>query len=278
MSAWYPLVRKRYAFSTRFGVSRSPSRAGSSPSSASSCLISSCILIFYIPLLAAQAAPPPRDARLAEAERLYADRANLESARRAADIWRQALAADPRNFEAAWKLARADYWLGGHAPETERRTVYEGGIEAGRAAAASQPNRPEGHFWLAANMGALAESFGLRQGLKYRKAIKSELEEVLRLDRAFLDGSADRALGRWYFKVPALFGGSHKEAEAHLRASLTYNPASTASHFFLAELLLDDGRKDEARAELQKVLDAPLHPDFAPEDREFKEKARRLLK
>jgi hypothetical protein len=67
-------------------------------------------------------------------------------------------------------------------------------------------------------MGALAESFGLRQGLKYRRQIKEELETVRRLDPRFQDGSADRALGRWYFKVPSLFGGSHKEAEAHLRA------------------------------------------------------------
>jgi tetratricopeptide (TPR) repeat protein len=211
-----------------------------------------------------------------EADRLYADRANLASARRAADLWRQALASDPRNVEAAWKLARADYWIGGHADERDRRALLEGGIEAARTAIALQPNRPEGHFWLAANMGALAESFGLRQGLKYRKPIKEALETVRRIDPAFQDGSADRALGRWYFKVPGLFGGSHKEAEAHLRASLTYNPNSTASHFFLAEVLLDDGRKSEARVELQKVLDAPLNRDWTPEDQEFKAKARSL--
>ena len=109
-------------------------------------------------------------------------------------------------------------------------------------------------------MGALAESFGLRQGLKYRKPIKEALETVLRLDPAFMEGSADRALGRWYFKVPRLFGGDRKLSEAHLRKSLTYNPDSTVSHFFLGELLEDEGRKAEARAELQKVLDAPLEP------------------
>ena len=208
---------------------------------------------------------------------MYADRANLASARRAAEMWTSALAADARDFDAAWKLARADYWLGGHAPEAERRRFLEQGIDAGRKAVALQPNRPEGHFWIAANMGALAESFGVRQGLKYRKPIKEEIETVLRLDPRFLDGSADRALGRWYFKVPSLFGGSRKDAEAHLRASLTYNPNSTASHFFLAEVLLDDGRRGEARAELQKVIDAPINPDWAPEDRDFKDKAKRLL-
>jgi tetratricopeptide (TPR) repeat protein len=211
---------------------------------------------------------------------LYADRANISSAKQAADLWAADLAGDPQGpsaFDAAWKLARADYWLGGHAAESERRRYLEQGIDASRKAVGLQPNRPEGHFWLAANMGTLAESFGLRQGLKYRKPIKEELELVLNMDPAFMQGSADRALGRWYFKVPGLFGGSNKEAEAHLRKSLTYNPNSSASLFFLAEVLLDEGRKADARVELQKVLDAPLDPDWTPEDREFKEKARALL-
>jgi len=183
----------------------------------------------------------------------------------------------PDEFDAAWKLARADYWLGGHVPASERRAFLEQGIDAGRRAATLQPRRPEGHFWIAANMGALAESFGLRAGIKYRKPIKEALETVLRLDPAFQQGSADRALGRWYYRVPSLFGGSHRRAEEHLRASLKYNPRSTASHFFLAELYLDDGRTGDARAELQAVINAPVDPEWAPEDREFKEKARRML-
>jgi len=210
-------------------------------------------------------------------DKLYADRSNLASARRAAELWAARLKPNPQDFEAAWKLARADYWLGGHAPETERRTFLEQGVDAVQKAVALQLQRPEGHFWAAANMGAFAESYGFRAGLKYRKPIKEELETVLRLDPGFQQGSADRALGRWYFRVPGLFGGSHKLAEEHLRASLKYNEHSTASHFFLAELLMDDRRMAEARAELQKVLDAPLDPEWTAEDQEFKAKARSLL-
>jgi tetratricopeptide (TPR) repeat protein len=209
-------------------------------------------------------------------DRLYADRANLASARRAAELWTAELTGHPAAFEAAWKLARADYWLGGHA--AERRAFLEAGIEAGRRAVALQPNRPEGHFWIAANMGALAESAGIRAGLRYRKPIKEELETALRLDPAFMEGSADRALGRWYFEVPSLFGGSNTKAEAHLRASLKYDEQSTVSHFFLAEVLLDEGRKDEARAELQKVLDAAVDPEWAPEDNDYKAKAGALVR
>jgi hypothetical protein len=224
--------------------------------------------------ISAVAAP----ARAQSADALYADRTNLSSARQAAEIWARDLREHADDFEAAWKLARVAYWLGGHALEPERRGFLERGIAAANAARRLLPERPEGPFWAAANMGALAESFGLRAGLKYRKPIKEALERVLKLDPAFMDGSADRALGRWYFKVPRLFGGSNKEAEAHLRASLRYDPNSTISHYFLAEVLADEDRKAEARAELQAVIDAPLSQQWAPEDQEYKQQARDLLR
>jgi Tfp pilus assembly protein PilF len=77
--------------------------------------------------------------------------------------------------------------------------------------------------------------------------------------------------------VPRLFGGSKDKAEEHLRRSLTYNPNSSSSHFFLAELLLERGRRAEARAELEKVLVASSGPDWAPEDAEFKAQAKEML-
>src|SRR5687767_10491692 len=234
----------------------------------------SCIFAFYLAVFGAAAATSSADAQPAaqtrDADAWYAQREDLASARKAADIWTDRLRSDSRDFEAAWKLARARYWLGGHAPERDRKSALEGGISAARTAIAAQPRRPEGHFWLAANMGALAESFGLRQGLKYRGDIKDALLTVLDIDPAFQQGSADRALGRWHYKVPGLFGGSKKKSEEHLRRSLTFNPHSTASRYFLAETLIALDRRADARAELQRVLDAPAHPDWVPEDREFK--------
>jgi tetratricopeptide (TPR) repeat protein len=208
---------------------------------------------------------------------LYARRDQPGMAARAAEAWAARLTATPADFEAAWKLSRARYYLGTNGPVDGRRAALDAGMDAARAAIALQKARPEGHFWLAANMGALAESFGMSQGLKYRKTIKAELEEVLRLDAAYEAGSADRALGRWYFKVPGLFGGSNEKSEQHLRKSLTYDTKSTASWFFLAETLEDMGRKDDARAALQQVIDAPLNPEWAPEDRHWKAQAKARL-
>jgi tetratricopeptide (TPR) repeat protein len=218
----------------------------------------------------AEAPPDPADA-------LYAEREDPAKARRAVEVWRRTLASNPQAFDAAWKLARAMYGLGGRGERDARRADLEEGVAAGRRAAAIEPGRPEGHFWMAANMGALAESFGLRQGLRYRGPIKDALERVLVIDAAFQQGSADRALGRWYFRVPRLFGGSRDKAEAHLRRSLTYNPDSTASLYFLAEVLLADDRPDEARELLVRCLAVRPHPEWVPEDREFKAKAQALL-
>lgn len=210
-------------------------------------------------------------------DRLYAAREQLASVRQAADIWEARLSANARDFESAWKLARACYWLGGHVPAAEQRQQFERGIKAATRAVELEPERPEGHFWMAADMGAMAESFGLRAGIRYRGPIKTALETVLRIDPSFQQGSADRALGRWYFKVPRLFGGSKDKAVEHLKRSLGYAPDSTATHYFLAETYLDSDRQDDARRELQLVLDAPLHPEWTPEDREFKQKAKELM-
>jgi tetratricopeptide (TPR) repeat protein len=224
------------------------------------------------------------DARIAvqvpadDPDALYKERENLTNARKATDIWAARLSANPGDFDSAYRLAQGRYWLGTNGlPPPDRKPALEAGIAAARIAIALKPARPEGHFWLAANMGALAESFGMRQGIKYRGEIKDALLTTLKLDPAFLDGSADRALGRWYFKVPGLFGGSDKQSEIHLRKSLTYNPNSIISHIFLAETLADLGRKDEARKECQAAIDAPIDPNWAPEDRRFKEQAKQLL-
>ena len=156
--------------------------------------------------MAAQGSPAATTAD--EADALFGKREDLPSAIAAADFWAKRLTATPNDFEAGWKLARICYWLGDHVPQSERRGRFEQGIEAGRKAAAAQPNRPEGHFWQAANMGSMAEGFGMRAGLRYRGPIKASLERALAIDPSYLNGSPDRALGRWYARVPGLFGGS----------------------------------------------------------------------
>jgi hypothetical protein len=210
-----------------------------------------------------------------DADALYRHRDDLSSARAAAAIW--AAHADA-SFEAAWRLARVSYWLGSHGSADERRRALEAGVAAGERAARLEPNRPEGHFWLAANMGALAQGFGMMQGLKYRGRIKQELERTLAIDPAWFGGSADAALGQWYLDVPRLFGGSLSSAEQHFRRALTYDPVSPPALIGLADVMIATHRPDDAKRLLQQMIDAPLDPDWIPEDIEYKRQAATRLK
>jgi tetratricopeptide (TPR) repeat protein len=211
-------------------------------------------------------------------DRLYEEREDVTKATSAASVWARRLAANPGDFESAWKLARACYWLGSHVMPNQRRAQLDKGIEAARRAIAAEPEKPDGHFWLAATMGAMAETAGMRAGLRYRGEIKRELEKVLMLDPSFQRGSADRALGRWYFKVPGLFGGDNQKSLEHLRRSLTYDPDSAASWSFMADTLRDMGKREEARQALQKVVSIPItDQEWAPETREFQRQAAATL-
>ena len=209
---------------------------------------------------------------------LYAQRAILAKAAQAAAIWQAALDRNPSDFEAAWKRARAGYWIGGHeSSQSARDAAYEAAMAAARKAIAAHPDKAEGHFWLAANMGGYAQDHGIRGGLKYRGDIRDELEKVLALDKAFQQGSADRALGRWYFQVPGLFGGSKRKSEEHLRAALAYNPRSIVTRLFLAETLEALDRRTDAIAELRQIEGLAPDPEWIPEDTEFKAQARAML-
>src|SRR5215213_7405710 len=156
MSAAYPLVRNLRALSTRCGVLISPSRDGSSPSSTRSRWMRSCICALYVACAAgvssASVAISALDARIAmqvpaeDPNALYKEREALASAKRAAEIWAARLAANATDFESAFKLAQARYWLGTNGlPQPERKAALEAGIAAARSAIAIDAKRPEGH-------------------------------------------------------------------------------------------------------------------------------------
>ena len=179
--------------------------------------------------------------------------------------------------EGGAKLHRRNF---GEAVEnlTGSGEYHERGVKAGESAVGLAAGRPEGHFWLAANMGRLAEvSNRTHARPKYRGRIRDELERVLAIDRGWQGGAADAALGQWDFEVPRLFGGSVAKAETHLRKALDYDPDNLVALVTLADSLESAGKREDARLLLQRVLAAPISPDWAPEDRDSKRDASERL-
>jgi hypothetical protein len=250
----------------------------------------SCILAFYLavpgvagavspqgPVSQTPVAKTPDPWATADPDALYAGRADIVKAKQAAEIWARR-SADGKNYEAAWKLARACYYLATQGPKNEQDYQLERGMAAGKQAAALEVNKPEGHFWYAANMGEKAQRVSSLSAHKYKDPIHDELQKVIALQPGWQDGSAESALGEWYLKVPGLFGGDHDKGLELLRKALTYSPESSQIRYSLAEALADESKtRPEAKDLLQKVLDAPIDPNWAAEDQNFKAKAKALL-
>ena len=203
------------------------------------------VLLAILPVATAGQSPlAPVASDANDPDVLFREREDLAQAARAAEIWQARLAADPRDYATACKLARARHWIGERS-RRDRTRHFESGMAAARAAIAIDAGRADGHFWLGANMGSYATAAGILSGLRYRRAIREAFETSAGLDPAFNRGIAFCLLGKYYASVPEWLGGSKRKSEALLRRCLTIDPDSVPGHVYLAETLLAVNRRAE---------------------------------
>jgi tetratricopeptide (TPR) repeat protein len=236
-------------------------------------LISTLMLLSLL----ASGAPSTSPAVISEADRLFGYGADQASERQALEILERALTSDPGDYQLLWRLARSYYYVGDGAPDKERVSFFERGIDAGKRASRQNADGVEGHFWLAANWGGVCREKRGIAAFKDVKYVRNEMEMALKLNSSYEDGAAYTALGEIDRQLPKLFGGSVKRAITTLEAGLKVAPDSTEIRFALAEAYLDSDRKNDARMQLEESLKLPVSSTRAPESRRAQEKARALL-
>ena len=222
---------------------------------------------------------PPVSDLIAQADRLYAQRGeSLESVSACVSFLRLARSRDNRNYEAAWKLSRAAYYLGAHGKEeAPRLESFREGIAAGELAQQFEPDRPEGHFWHGANLGGRARLQGPIYALASVAEIRRDMETIIRLDEGFQGGSAYLALGSMDLELPEMLGGNDERAVEVLERGLAFGADNALLRVKLAEGYLKMRRPADARRQLQAVLQMKPSPDYLPEYREAAAQARKLL-
>lgn len=215
--------------------------------------------------------------RIAVADQLYSQREDLSKVRLSVAELRQARIADYGNYEAAWKLARANYYLGAHTTdERERDDAFREGSDIGKIAVELDGGKPEGHFWLGANYGGAAEHSTLA-GLSSVEDIRREMEAVLKIDEQFQGGSAHLALGQLYLQAPRLLGGDYQKAIEHLEKGLKFGSNNAMLRLRLAEAYFETKRVADARKQIAVILKMTPDPDYIPEYKEAVDKAKKLL-
>ncbi len=152
-------------------------------------------------------------------------------------------------------LARAELIWGDVRARTseEKITAYERGRQAARRAVAQAPQDARVHLWYGINTARLGQTRGIMNSLALLGTVKTEMRKALELDPS--SPVAYALAGNVYLEVPRMFGGDPGKAEEAFRHGLRLDPHYTHLRVGLAKVLLRAGRTEEARAELQAVLD-----------------------
>jgi Tfp pilus assembly protein PilF len=214
---------------------------------------------------------------VSQADQLYTQREDLVRLRQAIVLLRQAVTVEPDNYDASWRLAKLNYYLGSHTDDRdERRKAFRDGIDAGKTAVALQVGKPDGHFWLGANYGAIAQTSAIA-GLANVGDILNEMETVLRLDEGYQNGSAYMVLGLVYLDEPRIVGGDPQKAVAIMEKGLPFGQSNAFLHLHLAEAYMQTGRTADARWQLNAIISMTPDQNNLPEYKEAVGDARKLL-
>lgn len=211
------------------------------------------------------------------ADELYRVRARAGVVRESVMVLSGARGGENR-YEVQWRLARALFFLGQQAETNDsKRQLHAAAIGAGERAIALNADRVEGHFWAGVNLALFAQSNGGIRGARALLWARGELKMAARMSESYHDAGALRVLGRLEHKAPMLLGGSLRRGQKYLDRALEIAPQNSVTLMYAAELSIDRGDRARAVALLDKIVSAPVDPEWEYENMRDRELARLKL-
>jgi tetratricopeptide (TPR) repeat protein len=179
---------------------------------------------------------------------------DLTRIERARDLLEAALTKE-RRVDTLVTLSYVYFLLGDIRAKTddEKLAAYDRGRKLGERAVELAPRDEEAHLWYGINTGRWGQTNGILQSLALLPTVKKEIEIILELNPQSVRGRS--LAGNVLMEVPGLLGGDRAAAEKQFRRGIEHDPHFTSIRIDLARLLIGDGRYDEARKELTRVLD-----------------------
>ncbi len=211
-------------------------------------------------------------------DEFYARRGEAGMAADALAKYREALQLAPGSFEAMVKNLQAMYFIGDHANgRDEKQKVFKEAMDLSRRAIALRPDRVEGHYWLGVHTGSYGEARGVLKSLFLKNDIIRAMERSIAIDGSYENAGAYCVLGRLYFKVPGIFGGSKKKSRQYLENCREIAPKSSVCLLFLAETYWSLGEKSLAVRTLEELQAMEPDPLWLPETEKDRQAGALLL-
>lgn len=186
--------------------------------------------------------------------------------------WFRELTGNSRESAAIAELSRLKFMRAQLELDKARRMQqFDECIAVADQALALNVDDVRGLFWKAAAMGKMAEDGGIVNALRMLRPMEKMLLKVVALDEKYENAGAHRALGRMYHKLPGfpISFGSNQKALMHLKRAHELFPRDVITRAFYAELLYDEGKRDEARKHADFVLATPIADEDALEYAEY---------
>jgi tetratricopeptide (TPR) repeat protein len=188
----------------------------------------------------------------------------------------------PNSYAVLWRQARHLGWLAEEPrlADAEKSRIGKRAWELGDKASALEPNKVEGFFYAMSGVGNYSLGIGVISALA--KGIEGKFKERLAraeaIEPGFEGGAIQMSWGRLYYELPWPKHDA-RLSEKFLRDSIARNGDNVRAHVYLGDLLLDEGRKEEARAAYQRadaVVVVPGRGD-PPEQRRWQLVAREAI-
>ncbi len=169
----------------------------------------------------------------------------------------------PGDYETSWKAARIDYFLGNYGVGEKQFATGESGVEffdygvrLAKQAIKINPNGVEGQYWYAINLGSYGLAKGIMASAMNAKSGMKSLNFVCAHDPSYHWSGANRTLGKYYSKLPGMFGGDKTKALASLLKA-TQEVDYSNNWVFLGQYYLEQKDGADALKACQRALQSP---------------------
>ncbi|MCF8095330.1 MAG: hypothetical protein K9J79_08220 [Desulfobacteraceae bacterium] len=220
-----------------------------------------CLLIVLGLLTLPAAAAHEQDA-LYKADLLYAER-SMDSLKQSVTLYKQITQQHPDSYEAFWKASRSCRVIArmaviGELDNLEQicKSFGKQGMELAQKAIALEPEKVEGHFYYAVNVGGYAKGASiwsiLSEGLKDKA--QKHLKKAYEIDIKYNGFVLLMHMGLYYEVLPWYAGQDKAKALEHYREALRLMPRQSLYrpqlHVLAGKLMLDQGVEETKARQL----------------------------
>jgi len=207
-----------------------------------------------------------------EADALF-EKGDINSMLESIPLYIKAVEANPNDYEANWKCARAHREYADHALEGEHegwkdicKEYGKKGMGYAEKAKELEPEKIEGHYYYGLSAGTYSDGVSILKALKegLKGSTQDAFYKAYDIDKMYDIGGPMLAIGRFWHQLPFPFKNK-KRAEKYLAEHHNYFPDDPEGLVYYAELLIDSRKKDEARPLLEKAIagDEPFYSNWA---------------